>query len=69
MMLNCGWLLAGGSLIGVKVVVHSHLVPWVVHGKLSGNCSEMKGFCLASDWGMFERFSVCAIRNEGGGDW
>ena len=57
MMLNCGWLLAGGSLIGVKVVVHSHLVHWVVNGKLSGNCSKMEGgFCVASDWGCLKGF-------------
>ena len=52
----------------MKVVVLSHLVHWVVHGKLSGNYSNMEvGFCVVSDCGTFERFFVCAIWNLGGG--
>ena len=70
-MLNCGWLLAGGSLIGVKVVVHSHLVHWwcianyqeiaVKWKEVSawlqiGGC--LKGFLYAL-LGMRERELVC----------
>ena len=48
----------------MKVVVHSHLVHWVVHGRLSRNCNKMEGvFCVVSKYGMLERFSVSSIRN------